>query len=39
MLERQKTVAINDAMPGRDALLRGIEDQVVNALISGVPIL
>lgn len=38
MLERQKSAAINDAMPGKDALLRGIEDQVINALISGVPI-
>lgn len=38
MLERQQSVAINDAMPGRAALLRGIEDQVVNALISGAPI-
>lgn len=33
ILERQKSAAINAAMPGRDALIRGIEDQVVNALI------
>ncbi len=34
-LERQKSDAINEAMPGRNALIRGIEDQVVNELISG----
>lgn len=37
-LENQRSLAITAAMPEKDALIRRIEDQVVNALISGIAI-